>query len=103
MLTTITGTMKKILPGRVIKTGYINTIVMFVPAGVDDAGKLKGKDQYYPVNVFGVDAKEVQARVGAFVGRKVTVECFLNGQEYSNDEGLQYGLNLTMRKIGPGK
>lgn len=91
------------MPGRVIKTGYINTIVVFVQAGVDDAGKPKGKDQYYPVNVFAGDAKEVQARVGAFVGRKVTVECFLNGQEYTNDSGLQYGLNLTLKKIGPGR
>jgi hypothetical protein len=90
-------TVKLILPERKNKDTRIQEVILFRKGWTDEFGDQKGKDQYYKVAFFNNDIEKFS--ITQYANKKVEVNLFLNGFEYTTQTGMEYGLQLVLKAI----
>lgn len=98
MIVKFSGILSKVDPPRNFKSGDGQFQRFFVTrkAPTDATGQKIGKDQTYEVVQFNKDIKSYD--LAAMIGRPIEIEAYLNSNEFTTDRGLQYQLQLKLRK-----
>ncbi len=73
-------------------------IVISKPAPVNEFGETYGKPQHFPVQILKNDLTAMPNPAG-LKNKKVHAICYLNGYEYADQSGLQYGLRLNLKEL----
>lgn len=76
-------------------------VIIFIPSGVNSFGEKYGKDEYWEYNVIGKTVKDLNIIDKFKVGDKVTVEGYLNSQNYQIENAKPYSFKIRLASIKP--
>src|SRR6187402_937052 len=76
------------------KVNDTQNLILLVPSGVNQFGESIGKDEFSKYELFGKSVKEIDLLNKFKVGDKVTVEGYLNSQNYKLETANPYNYKI---------
>ena len=73
-------------------------IIISKPAPVNEFGETYGKPQHYPVQIIKNDRASMP-QPATLLNKKVHCIAYLNGYEYPDSMGMQYGLRINLKEL----